>query len=70
MAEDKKFPHDETFPENVNPTEENRKNWSDQREKEIQEEREAAENDRPVSEDEGREPQTKTGQTKTTSGKK
>ncbi len=26
---DKEFPHDRSFPDNVNPTEENRKAWSD-----------------------------------------
>ncbi len=32
--EPKEFPHDADFPENVNPTEENRRKFSDQREKE------------------------------------
>lgn len=32
--EPKTYPHDSEFPENVNPSEENRRKFSDQREKE------------------------------------
>lgn len=37
MADLNKFPHDDTFPDNVNPTEENRKAHSDRVEKERRE---------------------------------
>ncbi len=44
-SEPKTFPHDESFPSNVNPTEENRKAWSDQLENRRKDEEKAAEKD-------------------------
>lgn len=37
MAEAKKFPYDDQFPQNVNPTEENRREFSERMERERQE---------------------------------
>lgn len=37
MADPKKFPHDDSFPDNVNPTEENRKAHSERVQKERKE---------------------------------
>lgn len=52
MAADKKYPFDDQFPDNVNPTPENRKEFSDRMQKQIDEQNEEtrAEADDPVLE--------------------
>lgn len=70
MAEAKTFPHDDSFPDNVNPTEENRKAHSDR----IEKERKTAEKESAELGDEAKaeEPEAKTDrstrQGKTVSG--